>query len=131
MKRKLVQPTTLGQPVGPFSRVVIIGDIVHVAGTSALTHLSGPILERTLPASADEQAELTFANIGKALASAGCGFADVYRMLVIVKDAKYMAAVNKVRTRLIPGPTYISTAMVADLLHPGMLIEVEVSAQLP
>ena len=56
-------------------------------------------------------------------------FANVTsRMLVIVKDAAHMSAVNTARTCRIPGPPrYISTALVANLLRPDMLVEIEVS----
>lgn len=125
----VVNAPSLGEAVGPFCRAVVVNGIVHVSGTSALSHLSGPIATRFLPASAEEQAELTFENIAKALTPTGCTLSDVFRMLVIVKDAAYMSAVNAARTRRIPGtPRYISTALVANLLRPDMLVEIEVSA---
>ena len=126
---EVVAVPSLGESVGPFCRAVIVNGIVHVSGTSALSHLSGPILSRYLPATAAEQAELTFDNIEKALAPAGCTLSDVFRMLVIVKDAAFMQAVNVARSRRISGqPRYISTAMIASLLRDDMLVEIEVSA---
>jgi 2-iminobutanoate/2-iminopropanoate deaminase len=131
MRREVINPSTLGEPVGPFARAVRIGDVLHVAGTSAISHLSGPLNSRAIPPGAEEQARLTFQNIGKVLEAAGAGFGDIYRMLVIVNDAKQMRAVNKVRIELFPTANFISTAMIAGLLRDDMLVEIEVSAIVP
>jgi enamine deaminase RidA (YjgF/YER057c/UK114 family) len=131
MKREAINPSTLGEPVGPFSRAIRIGNQVHVAGTSAISHLSGPLHQRPIPPDAEAQAQLTFENIEKALAAAGASLRDIYRMLVIVTEPKHMAAVNRVRTRLLPDAQFISTSIMAGLLREDMLVEIEVSAILP
>jgi enamine deaminase RidA (YjgF/YER057c/UK114 family) len=131
MTREVINPSTLGEPVGPFVRAVRIGNALHVAGTSAISHLSGPLHSRPIPPGAEEQARLTFENIGKVLDAAGARFGDIYRMLVIVSDAKHMSAVNRVRTELFPTANFISTALIAGLLRDDMLVEIEVSAILP
>jgi 2-iminobutanoate/2-iminopropanoate deaminase len=128
MNRMVINPPTLGEPVGPFARAVRIGDQVHVAGTSAISHLSGPLEQRPIPADAETQARLTFVNIERALQAAGLGLQDIYRMLVIVSDARHQAAVNRVRNELFGEKAFISTALVAGLLRPDMLVEIEVSA---
>lgn len=128
MAHEVINPPKLGEPVGPFARAVRIGREVHVAGTSAISHLSGPLASRPIPPDAETQARLTFANIETALEAAGLGLGDIYRMLVIVSDARHQAAVNKVRTELFATPSFISTALVAGLLRPDMLVEIEVSA---
>jgi 2-iminobutanoate/2-iminopropanoate deaminase len=128
MTREMINPSTLGEPVGPFARAVRIGDTLHVAGTSAISHLSGPLNTRAIPPGAEDQARLTFANIGKVLEAAGARFDDIYRMLVIVNDAKHMSSVNKVRRELFPTANFISTALIAGLLREDMLVEIEVSA---
>ena len=128
MQRTIINPPSLGEPVGPFARAVRIGDHVHVAGTSAISHLSGPLDQRPIPPDAETQARLTFANIERALEAAGLGLRDIYRMLVIVSEARHQAAVNRVRNEIFAEKAFISTAIVAGLLRPDMLVEIEVSA---
>lgn len=126
--REVINPKSLGEPVGPFARAVRIGNHVHVSGTSAISHLSGPLNLRPIPPDAESQARLTFQNIGKALEAAGLELSDIYRMLVIITDSRHQAAVNKVRDELFAEKSFISTALIAGLLRPDMLVEIEVSA---
>lgn len=126
--REIINPRTLGEPVGPFARAVRIGNQVHVSGTSAISHLSGPLHARPIPPDAESQARLTFENIRKALQAAGMDLSDIYRMLVIITDSRHQAAVNRVRDELFTEKSFISTALIAGLLRPDMLVEIEVSA---
>ena len=59
--KTIYNPDTLGEPVGPFSRAVRIGDILYIAGTSAITHQTGPIWDRPLTDNFEEQAQLRIA----------------------------------------------------------------------
>ncbi|MBM3510971.1 MAG: RidA family protein [Alphaproteobacteria bacterium] len=131
MTKDVINPPSLGPAVGPFSRAVRIGDMLYVAGTSALSHLSGPLNERYLPPSIEEQTRLTYDNIKKVVEAAGGTMADIFKTTVLIKHDKDYATINKIRGAYFPNAGLISTAFICDLIRPDMLIEVEAQAYLP
>ena len=126
--KTIYNPGTLGEPVGPFSRAVRIGDILYIAGTSAITHQSGPIWDRPLSSDFEEQARLTYQNIGNVLEDARATWDDVYKTTVLLKDRKYFDLLGRVRTDFLPNKEYVSTAFICELIRDDMLIEVDVEA---
>ena len=128
--KQVFNPKTLAEPVGPFSRAVRIGDILYVSGTSALTHLTGPIWKRPLAQDFATQAAQTYENIQKVLEDAGSSMNDVFKTTVLLKDAKYYDELAGIRKKYLPHNAYISTAFITDLIRDDMLIEIEVEAYL-
>lgn len=130
MPKTVYNPATLAQPVGPFARAIRIGDILYVSGTSALTHIPGPIWERELPADFDTQARLTFENIKKALEGAGAKMSDIFKTTAFLKDRKYYDQLGRIRAEYLPGAAHVSTGFITELIREDMLIEIEVQAYL-
>ena len=54
MNKLIINPATLGPAAGPFCRAVQLDNILYIAGTSALSHLTGPLNDRYLPPSIEE-----------------------------------------------------------------------------
>jgi enamine deaminase RidA (YjgF/YER057c/UK114 family) len=131
LNKEIINPSTLGNAVGPFARSVRVGDILYISGTSALSHLSGPLEQRALPADFDEQARLTFTNIEKVLVACGLTMRNLFKVVVILKRIEDYARLNALRAELFPGGEVASTTFIADLIRPDMLIEVEASAFFP
>jgi 2-iminobutanoate/2-iminopropanoate deaminase len=130
MKKQIINPASLAKAVGPFARSVRIGNILYVSGTSALSHLPGPLHERQLPPDFETQAHLTFSNIRKVLEAAGGTMDDIFKAIVMIKRADDYAKLNDLRAQLFPTGELASTAFVTDLIRDDMLIEVEVQALL-
>ena len=130
-ERTIISPSTLGEPVGPFVRGVRAGNIVAISGTSALSHLSGPLEDRFLEDDFATQAELTFENLGAALATGGLGWADVLKMTVMLKRRADYAALNDIRGRILGGVQVASTTFICDLIRDDMLVEADALAIAP
>src|SRR3712207_4133610 len=64
-----------------YARAVVDGDWVHVSGTTGFDYAT-----MTISGDVVEQAEQCLANIGAALAAAGCSFADVVRVRYMLPD---------------------------------------------
>ncbi len=47
--KKIIQPKGMAEAVGPFSRAILIGDHLHISGTTALSHVTGDYYDRTIP----------------------------------------------------------------------------------
>ena len=128
--KQTYNPDTLGEPVGPFSRAVRIGDILYVAGTSAITHQTGPIWDRPLADDFETQARQTFDNVQKVLVDAGGTLADIYKITMLLKDRKYFEQISKIRAEYFPEKAYVSTGFITDLMRDDMLIEIDAEAYL-
>jgi 2-iminobutanoate/2-iminopropanoate deaminase len=109
---------------GPYSPVLEVdpGRLVVLSGQVALA-LDGTIIGNTL----EEQAAATLANCERLLASAHCGFADVFKVNVYLRDIGDWPAFNAVYVRAFPEPRPVRTAIQAVLL-PGFLVELEMWA---
>lgn len=130
MPKILYNPKSFPEPVGPFARAIRIGDVLYISGTSALTHVPGPIWQRDLPADFETQARLTFENIRKVVEDAGGKMADIFKTTAFLKDRKYYDQLAKIRKEYLPGSAHVSTGIITELIREDMLIEIEAEAYL-
>jgi len=112
------------EPVIGYSRVVVAGPLVFVAGTTAT-------VEGRLVGHGDAYAQTVqaFRNVEVALASAGVGLADVVQTQLFVTDISRWEEVGRAHQELF-GDVPPVTAMVgvAGLIDPEMLVEVQAIA---
>lgn len=108
-----------------YSRVVKVGKIVHVSGTTA-TDPHGNIVGVGDPGAQTVQ---TLKNIQRALELVGAKLEDVVRTRIYVTDMKRWDAVGKVHGAFFKeiGPT-TSMIEVKGLVNPEMLVEIEAEA---
>ena len=124
-----VQRIRSGSPFDPtigFSRAVRVGDRVLVSGT-------GPVQpDGSCPADPADQARRCFAIIADALAEAGAALTDVVRTRMYLTDVAAAGAVGAVHGEIFSdiGPA-ATMVVVAGLLDPRWLVEIEAEAWLP
>ena len=100
---------------------------MHVAGTTGMDPETGAIAE-----GAADQAQAAFGIIGRALAEAGAGFANVVRVTCYLTDAGDFTALTRVLAEVFGDIRPAATAVVvAGLVDPAMKVEIEVTAQCP
>lgn len=114
------------EPVVGYSRAVVAGEHVHVAGTAPIPTSGEP------PEGAYEQARLCLEIIGRALADAGTGFDDVVRTRIYVTDASDWEDVGRAHGEVFSEVRPASSMIVvAALLDPRWRVEIEADAVLP
>ncbi|MCC7429039.1 MAG: RidA family protein [Alphaproteobacteria bacterium] len=106
-----------------YSRAVVVGDMIFVAGTTGYNYDAMTISED--PA---EQARQTFRNIEWALKQAGASLKDVVRATYYVKDMADWPAVREVAMVEFADILPAATAVQAPLASPTMKIEIECTA---
>lgn len=110
-----------------YSRAVRVGRRVYVAGTTAV----GPDGKLVGPGDPTAQTRQAFAVIERALHAAGAQLSDVVRTRFFVTDISRWEEYTRVHRELF-GRTRPTATMVevARLLDPGMMVEIEVDAEI-
>jgi enamine deaminase RidA (YjgF/YER057c/UK114 family) len=126
MERRLISGHSPFEAEAGFSRAVVIGDTVHVAGTAPIPHDgSAP------PESAYEQAHLCLSIIGAALGRAGASLDDVVRTRIFVTDAAHWGDVSRAHGDVFRDVRPAATCVVTGLLDPRWKVEIEAEAVSP
>ena len=109
-----------------YSRAVVAGPWVFMSGTTGFDYKSMTIADTVV-----EQAEQCFRNVAGVLEQAGVSFADVVRITYLVTRREDFEPIWPVLQRYLGEVRPACTVIVAQLLDPRMLIEVEVTAFKP
>jgi enamine deaminase RidA (YjgF/YER057c/UK114 family) len=114
------------EPVFGFSRAVVAGDRVLVAGTAPVPPGGAPP-----PAGPYAQARLCLDLIGEALAKAGTSLDHVVRTRIYLTAAEYWEEVARAHGETFADIRPVTSAViVAGLLDPAWLVEIEAEAHL-
>ena len=115
------------EPAFGFSRAVVAGDRVLVAGTAPVPPGGGPP-----PSGPYAQARLCLDLIGEALAKAGTSVEHVVRTRMYLTAAEHWEEVARAHGEVFAAIRPAATAViVAGLLDPAWLVEIEAEALLP
>ena len=125
MERRLIPGTSPYEPVMGFSRAVVAGESVHVAGTAPI-----PPDGSAPPQDAYAQTMLCLELIGDALERAGSGFDKVVRTRVYVTDPSHFDGVRRAHGEVFSEIRPANTTVVTSLLDPAWKVEIEVEATL-
>ena len=118
-------PALNGQPL-PFSNAVRVGDVLYLSGQIGI----GP--DGRLPDGIEAQTRQTMDNVGAILRRAGRGWDDVFHCTAMLDNMADWPAFNRVYvTYFTPGRLPARSALGADGLALGALIEVECQAYAP
>ena len=123
MERQLISSGAVFEERVGYSRAVRVGDRVWVSGTA-------PIMpdDADPPTGAYEQAQVCLTIIAKALADAGASLDDVVRTRIYVTDASLIGEVGRAHAEAFANARPATTAIVAQLLDPRWLVEIEAEA---
>lgn len=124
MTRTLISTGSPFEKVAGYSRAVVDGDWCWVSGTTGYDYAT-----MVMPPEIEAQAENAMETIRKALEDGGFSLADVVRANYIVVDADQATPVFNVVGRYFADIRPAATMIVAGLIRPEMLVEIEVTAK--
>jgi len=123
--RTLISSGTIWEQKYGYSRAVRIGNLIAVAGTTAVDE-SGTVMGAGDPGA---QARFIYQKIGRALAEAGASLQDVFRVRTFITDIDRWEDVARVQGEMFaeirPAATLVE---VSALVSPDLLVEIEVDA---
>ncbi|MGE5534604.1 MAG: RidA family protein [Acidobacteriota bacterium] len=126
--KTIIQPEGMAEAAGPFSRAVLVGDHLYIAGTTALSHVSGDYYSRAVPPGIEEQTRLTLDNIKKCVEAVGATMDDIFKIVIMLKNPADYKKMNAVRAEYFKNEPPISTCFRAEVMRDDLLIEIEAVA---
>ncbi len=123
MERRLISGHSPFEPIVGYSRAVVVGSTVHVAGTAPIA----PDGSQT-PPGAYEQARLCLSIIAGALALAGASVEDVVRTRVFITDPADFEEIGRAHGEVFRDIRPATTCVVTGLLDPAWKVEIEAEA---
>ena len=124
--RRLISSGSPFEAAAGYSRAVVDGEWVFVAGTTGFDYAAMTIAE-----DAAEQARQALRNIEAALRQAGASLADVVRVKYYLPDAADWPLIVPVFGEAFGAIRPAATALICGLVDPRMKIEIEVTARRP
>jgi enamine deaminase RidA (YjgF/YER057c/UK114 family) len=124
MARQRISSGSTFEAVAGYSRAVVDGDTVYVAGTTGFDYAAMRIDDDPLA-----QCHQCFRNIASALAQAGCTIDDVVRVRYYLTDAALFATLAPVFGQYFARARPAATAIICGLVDPRMKLEIEVTAR--
>jgi enamine deaminase RidA (YjgF/YER057c/UK114 family) len=125
LARKLISSGSEFEEKVGYSRAVVDGDTIFVAGTTGYDYTAMSISDDLI-----EQAEQCFINIEKALLEAGSSLDDVVRVHYILPDRLDFEPCWPVLKKYLGRARPAATMFVAGLVDERIKIEIEVTARL-
>jgi enamine deaminase RidA (YjgF/YER057c/UK114 family) len=122
--RRLISSGSTFEAEAGYSRAVVDGEWVFVAGTTGFDYAAMTIAED--PA---EQARQALRNIEKALGEVGAKLSDVVRVRYYIPDLADWPTIVPVLGEVFGTIRPAATALVCGLVDPRMRIEIEVTAR--
>lgn len=126
MERRLISGHSPYEKIMGYSRAVVAGDRVHVAGTAPIPADGSPP-----PEDAYEQTRLCLQIIGEALGRAGTSLDHVVRTRVYITDPAHFDEIARAHGEVFADIRPVNTTVVTSLMDPAWKLEIEVEAVLP
>jgi enamine deaminase RidA (YjgF/YER057c/UK114 family) len=126
MARQRISSRSSFEAVAGYSRAVVDGDTVYVAGTTGFDYASMRIDDDPLA-----QCHQCFRYIAAALAGAGCTLDDVVRVRYYLTDVRLFETLAPLFGQYFARARPAATAIVCGLVDARMKLEIEVTARKP
>jgi reactive intermediate/imine deaminase len=124
MTKRLISSGSAFEAVVGYSRAVVDGDWIHVAGTTGFDYS-----KMTISDDLETQTRQVFANIAAALKQADATLDDVVRVTYYLAEREYFEKVGPIFGEYFARARPAATAVVCGLVDARMKIEIEVTAR--
>jgi 2-iminobutanoate/2-iminopropanoate deaminase len=123
MAKKKIETKDAPEPAGAYSKGLIAGNMVFVAGQIGKNPATGKIESDTI----EGQTEQVMKNVEAVLKAAGASLDDVVKTTAHIDDISKAKAFNEVYKKFFKEPLPVRTTVGSQLI-PGVQVEVDVIA---
>jgi 2-iminobutanoate/2-iminopropanoate deaminase len=120
VSRKQVIESGRVPPIGPYSQVLRVGDLVFTAGQPGIDPQTGAVVGNDF----ESQARQAFANLRSVLEDADSGMEHVVRVTCFVTDANAFSVLNQLFEEYFPAAPPVRSTPVVDLPR-GLLFSID------
>lgn len=122
--KEVISTTAAPAAIGPYSQAIRLGNILFCSGQIPVNPADGKI-----PGGIKAQAEQALANVAALLNAAGTSMDKVVKTTVFLSDMDNFGAMNEVYATFFTPPFPARSAVAVRDLPKGVLLEVEVIAE--
>jgi enamine deaminase RidA (YjgF/YER057c/UK114 family) len=123
-ERRNISSGTKWEPIVGYSRAVRVGNVVHIAGTTATDDEGNVVGE----GDAYEQARYTLQKIERYLHAAGAEMRHVVRTRIFITNADLWEEIGRAHHEFFKDVLPVNTMVVAQLIGTAYLVEIEAEA---
>lgn len=123
-KKKVIIPKGGAKPLAPYSPGIRHGKLFFTSGQVGIDPATGKLVEGGVAA----QARQVMVNLGKVLEAGGCGFEDVIKCTVFMRDMADYGVINEVYGEFFTKNPPARSAVAVLGLPIGALVEIEAVA---
>lgn len=128
MERKVINPTSAPQPVGPYHQAVVAGNLVYTSGQIAIDPTTNEVSKGGIV----EQTRLVLNNLKAVLTGAGSSLEGVLKTTVFLKNMNDFAPMNMVYEKFFnPKTAPARSTIEVARLPKDVLVEIEAVAIIP
>ena len=122
---KVISTTKAPAAIGPYSQAIQVGNLVYTSGQIPIDPATGNFVEGGIK----EQTRQSLTNVRAILEEAGLTMANVVKTTVFVADMNDFADMNAVYAEFFAEPYPARSAVAVKTLPKGVLVEIEVVAE--
>jgi len=125
--REVISTSDAPKAIGPYSQGIRAGSLVFTSGQIPID----PATQQVISGDISVQTERVMKNLSGILEAAGCGFRDVVRCTVFLKDMNDFAAMNTVYGKYFDTAPPARSTVEVSRLPKDVLVEIDVIALAP
>jgi len=122
--KKIIATEKAPPPVGPYSPVVAMGDLIFVSGQGPMDMQTGKFTNATL----ERETRMTLDNVKNILEDVGSSMQNVLKVTAYLDDMDNFAEFNRIYAGYFPENPPARTCIQAARLPAGIKVEIDVIA---
>ncbi len=123
--KKVISTPNAPAAIGPYSQAIQVGNLVYTSGQIPINPLTGTVVEGGIK----EQTRQSLQNVKAILQEAGLTMQNVIKTTVFMADMNDFADMNAVYAEFFSEPYPARSAVAVKTLPKGVMVEIEVIAE--
>ncbi len=123
--KKVISTSNAPAAIGPYSQAIQVGNLVYTSGQIPINPLTGTVVEGGIK----EQTQQSLQNVKAILQEAGLTMQNVIKTTVFMADMNDFADMNAVYAEFFSEPYPARSAVAVKTLPKGVMVEIEVIAE--